>query len=60
MGLYYDMREVESAPEWFLHKLSTESSDNLIKIATVIWGVWWARNKRVWEGKTMTPAIAMS
>lgn len=23
VGLYYDMREVESAPEWFLNKLST-------------------------------------
>lgn len=28
IGLNYDMREVESAPEWFLNKLSTESNDN--------------------------------
>ena len=29
-------------------------------MATVIWGVWWARNKCIWEGKTMTPSIAAS
>lgn len=59
MGLQYDMRTVESAPEWFLNKLHTETSDNLIRIATVVWGIWWARNQRVWEGKTTTPAVAM-
>lgn len=53
------MREVESAPDWFSHKLSTESSKILVKIASVVWGVWWARNKRVWEGKVVTPKIAM-
>lgn len=31
-----------------------------MKIATVVWGVWWARNKLVWDGKKMTPKIAMS
>lgn len=60
VGLYYDMREVDSAPEWFLNKLHTESSEILVKIATVVWGVWWARNKQVWEGKIMTPEIAMT
>lgn len=59
IGLLYDMRTVKSAPEWFLEKLSTKSNDNLIKIATVVWGVWWARNKRVWEGKVITPKLAM-
>lgn len=53
------MREVDNAPEWFLHKLSTESNENLIKIASVVWGMWWARNKRVLEGKVVTPEIAM-
>ena len=40
MGLQYDMRTVESAPEWFLQQLSTETSDNLVIIATVVWGIW--------------------
>lgn len=36
VGLMYDMWEVESAPEWLLDRLHSESSSNLIKIATVI------------------------
>lgn len=59
MGLIYDTRQVESAPEWLLETLSSDSNENLIKVATVVWGVWWARNKRVWEGKIMTPKLAM-
>lgn len=58
-GLSYDMWEVESAPVWLLHKLCTETSENLIKIATVLWGIWWARNKRVWENKEITPDVAI-
>ena len=42
-----------------LNRLCSETSDNLIKVASVIWGVWWARNKCVWDGQKMSPAIAM-
>lgn len=28
-------------------------------VATVLSGVWFARNKRVWEGKIVTPAVTM-
>ena len=58
--LIYNMWEVESAPAWLLDKLSTESGDHLIKIATVLWGIWWARNNRVWEGKVITPHVAVA
>lgn len=59
MGVQYDMSTVDNAPEWLLNQLHTETSENLIRIATVVWGVWWARNQRVWETKTVTPAVAM-
>lgn len=60
MGISYDMREVEGAPEWLLDKLNMEISDNLIKIATVIWGLWWAINQRVWEMKVISPEVVMA
>lgn len=60
MGLIYDMWMVESAPELLLNKLCTENSNNLIKIATVHWEVWWARNKCVWESKAIIPEIAIT
>ncbi|KAL8149509.1 hypothetical protein AgCh_006499 [Apium graveolens] len=28
---------------------------NTFKIATVVWDVWWVRNKRVWEWKVISP-----
>lgn len=59
IGVVLDTTEVEGTSDWVLSKLSTEPNDRLIKIATVVWGVWWARNKMVWEGKWMTPKIAM-
>lgn len=54
------MWEVESAPKWLLNKLFTETNENLIKIAMVLWGVWWTRNKCVWESKSVTPEIAIA
>lgn len=60
VGLSYNMWAVESAPEWLLDKLSTETSENLIKIVTVLWGIWWARNKCIWENKIITPEIAVA
>lgn len=59
VGLNFDMWSVENAAEWLLEKLSTESSEVLTKIATVLWGVWFARNKKIFEERTMTPAIIM-
>lgn len=51
VGLNYDMRDVEFAADWLIDKLNTESMANLIIIAKVLSGIWFARNKRVWEGK---------
>lgn len=60
MELQYNMWEVESAPMWLLDKLSTEVEDKLVKIAAVLWGVWFARNKKIFEGRSIHPAGAMS
>lgn len=60
MGLSYNMWEVDSAPEWLLDKLNKETSNNMIKIAMVLWGVRWARNKHVWEMKMISTEVAMS
>ena len=43
MGLSYDMGDVEFADVWLLDKLNSEQDQEvLIKIATVLWGVWFA------------------
>lgn len=59
VGLVYDMRSVEDASEWLLSKMSNASVAEIIKLCTVLWGIWIWRNKRVWEGKVVTAGIAM-
>lgn len=51
-GLIFDMSEVESAPDWLLEKLCTETEERLITIVTTPLGLWFARNRRIWEGKS--------
>lgn len=51
--------QVESAPLWLLERLSCESHEVIIKIASVLWAVWFARNKKIWDVKVMTPSVAM-
>lgn len=59
VGMDYDTQNEEHASEWLLNKLNTESKENMIKISAVLWGIWFARNKRIFEGKNMTPAFVM-
>lgn len=59
MGWEFDTIAVESCPEWLLQSLAMESEDKLIQIATVLWGVWLVRNKKVWDQKVLTPELAM-
>lgn len=59
VGSQYDMLVVDSAPSWLLNKMESASLDEMHKVCTVLWGIWFWRNKRVWEEKVVTPNIAM-
>lgn len=59
VGLQYDMSCVENASDWLLQKLGCESQEINGKIAKVLWGIWSARNLKVWDRKSVTPALAM-
>lgn len=60
VNLSYDMRAVEFAPDWLLSKVNDASSEEVVKVCTVLWGIWYWRNKKVWEDKSVTPALAMA
>lgn len=45
VGVPYDMSEVEAAPEWLLQKLNDGNSQEVCRVASVLWGIWYARNK---------------
>lgn len=55
MNLHYDMSVVECVPGWVLHMLTTASSDEMVKICIVLWGIRFWRNKEIWENKSVTP-----
>lgn len=47
IGLELDIWNVEHAASWLLNRLATDTHENVIKIATVLWGKWVTRNKLV-------------
>ena len=52
------MMAVESAPEWLLNRVYEGTMQEVCKVASVLWGIWYGRNKRVWDDKLISPAIA--
>ncbi|XP_017224846.1 uncharacterized protein LOC108201070 [Daucus carota subsp. sativus] len=54
------MWDVEDGDVWLLDRFNSEPDDVLIKIAVVLWGIWFARNKRIFENTNLTPAMAMN
>lgn len=52
--LHYDLNNVEDVSAWMLNMLCSESHDNIVKIVTVLWAIWFARNNKVWEDKLLT------
>lgn len=58
-GLKFDMNTVESAADWLLQKFASEPQEVSDKIATTLWGIWYARNAKVWDNKYLTPALTI-
>ncbi|XP_063936211.1 uncharacterized protein LOC135147251 [Daucus carota subsp. sativus] len=59
VNLNYNDREEEYAHEWFLNMLSKAPNDVLIRIATVLWDIWFVRNKRVFKNRLMSAAFGI-
>ncbi|XP_074347003.1 uncharacterized protein LOC141685822 [Apium graveolens] len=59
VGVLFDMSTVEYAHEWLLQMLNTSCQDELIQIARVLWGIWFFRNKKVWDEKLVTGRFAI-
>ena len=59
-NLVYDMHDVQSAPQWVLiNKLETAKHEEAVNICIILWGIWFWRNKKVWNNQVVNPAIAM-
>lgn len=53
------MSNVENAQEWLVYMINTCTPDEFIRIARVLWGIWFFRNKKVWENKSVSHIVAM-
>ncbi|KAL8094028.1 hypothetical protein AgCh_035786 [Apium graveolens] len=58
-GCDLDISEVEDLSVWLLEKLGMEAETKLVQMTKVLWGIWFARNRRVWEEKLLSPMITM-
>lgn len=56
-NIWYDWSDVENAHVWLLEKISYAPADEAARISIVLWGVWYWRNKKVWDEKVVTPAF---
>ncbi|KAL8124645.1 hypothetical protein AgCh_012338 [Apium graveolens] len=59
VNLLYDTNEMDEANVWLLHKLETASQSEITQVCMVLYGIWFWRNKQVWEGKTVTGKVAV-
>lgn len=58
-GGVYDMSQVEDAWAWLLQKINSASTEEVVRIAKVLQGVWFFRNKKFWEQKTVSYVVGM-
>lgn len=59
VDLVFDMIKTESASIWPLYKLEKNTHENLVKIVTVLEGIWFGRNKKIWEGKQLIISLVV-
>ena len=58
-GFNINMQETELTSEWLLNLISKEIEETILSVTNVLSGIWFSRNKRVWEGRIITPAVTM-
>ncbi|XP_074378321.1 uncharacterized protein LOC141719854 [Apium graveolens] len=58
-GLTYDMQTVDFVPDWLIQKISSASREEIEVVAKVLWGMWFFRNRRVWDNKVVTGRVAI-
>lgn len=59
VNLLYDTSEMYDANLWLLEKFEVATQSELLKVCSVLYGIWFWRNKQVWEGKVVPGKTAM-
>lgn len=59
LNCVFDMSSVEAGHVWLLQKFSTGDNVKIVSISTGLWGIWYERNLRVWENKSLSPSLTV-
>lgn len=60
MGLQYEWANEETASDWRLKFISIADHGVLVRVATILWGIWRDRNLLVWDNKVISPSVAIN
>ncbi|KAL8099920.1 hypothetical protein AgCh_032253 [Apium graveolens] len=50
----------QSVSSWLISLLTSEAKDVLTKVVAVLWGIWFFRNKKIWEDKLVTAQVVVN
>ncbi|KAL8094027.1 hypothetical protein AgCh_035785 [Apium graveolens] len=50
----------QSVSTWLLSLLSNVSKEVLTKVVAILWGIWFFRNKKIWENKVVTARMVVN
>lgn len=59
VDLDFNRHSIECTSTWLLDGITNFSADEVKKIVTVLWGVWFAENKKVWKSTMLTSTVTM-
>lgn len=60
IGMNVSLSEGQSGSDWLLSMLTHCTKEALLKVVAVLWGIWFFRNKKVWEDKTVTARLVVT
>ncbi|XP_074373770.1 uncharacterized protein LOC141714129 [Apium graveolens] len=48
---------MEYAPDWLVTFLASEPLKDLVTMSAILWGIWYTRNKRIFDDQNVPPAV---
>ncbi|KAK1356381.1 hypothetical protein POM88_049637 [Heracleum sosnowskyi] len=52
--------EDQTVSSWMLNMLTNGTMEVLVKVVAILWGIWFFRNKKVWEDRMVTSQMVVN
>lgn len=60
VGLNFEEHDMDYVSDWLVSFLASGPLKELFTMSAVLWGIWYARNKCIFDNKIMSPTIVKS